>query len=328
MKKIFTLLLILISLGSYAQLLNPGDTTGTLITASIRPNSQADNVATIYTNEARGTIHHYETWAELLAMKSSRLVKYQLATVADSLGKVFQYDGINWIGAIPTPDLSNYFALDQDAEITGYANFSNGFDAAYFWVEEGDFDYLYGGDIQAGIGDFEELHSDNTYLRNNFNIEGLRLYENNVDALAGGLVMGDTYKTTTGKLGIVLYSGDYAPETALDQDISSFDSGSNFQVDFATMQAVKVNLTGNSCWFSLHNVSTAKSRVVSILVTGWGFDCSVSFDQGLLWLGTQPTTIHPSEVGILTFQNFNNQTNEIIASYVQLTPDIVEVVPK
>ncbi len=80
-----------LSIQLFAQLQNPGDTTGTLITASIRPNSPSDDIATIYTNEARGTIHHYQTFTELEAMKPSRRVPYQLATVADSAGKIYQY---------------------------------------------------------------------------------------------------------------------------------------------------------------------------------------------------------------------------------------------
>jgi hypothetical protein len=98
MKKIMYLIALFafLSIQLFAQLQNPADTVGTLITSAIRPNSQADNIATIYTNEARGTTHHYQTWAELQAMKSSRLVPYMLATVADSAGKIFQYDGSSW----------------------------------------------------------------------------------------------------------------------------------------------------------------------------------------------------------------------------------------
>ena len=83
-------LLFFLSLNMFAQLMNPGDTTGTLITAAIRPNSQADDMATVYTNEVRGGLHNYNTWIELENEKPSRLVPGMLATVNDSTGKLYQ----------------------------------------------------------------------------------------------------------------------------------------------------------------------------------------------------------------------------------------------
>ncbi|NPD47496.1 hypothetical protein [Lentimicrobium sp. S6] len=96
-KLIFIIALIFfLSLNMFAQLVTPADTVGTLITASIRPNSQQDDIATAYTNEIRGGLHNLETWEELLNIKSSRLVPNMFATVADSAGKLYQYDGVSW----------------------------------------------------------------------------------------------------------------------------------------------------------------------------------------------------------------------------------------
>jgi len=87
-------LLFFLSLNMFAQLMNPGDTTGTLITAAIRPNSQADDMATVYTNEVRGGLHNYNTWIELENEKPSRLVPGMLATVNDSTGKLYQCNSV------------------------------------------------------------------------------------------------------------------------------------------------------------------------------------------------------------------------------------------
>jgi len=93
MKKLLFIIALVsfLSLKMFAQLVNPGDTTGTLITAAIRPNSQADDIATAYTNEIRGGLHNYKTWAELENEKPARLVVGMLASVQDSTGKLYEY---------------------------------------------------------------------------------------------------------------------------------------------------------------------------------------------------------------------------------------------
>lgn len=94
---IIVALLLMTNTQSFAQWMNEGDSLGTAVTAPIRPNAVADNIPTAYTNEIRGGIHNLQTWAELQSIKSSLLVENMLATVADSAGKVFQYDGAGWI---------------------------------------------------------------------------------------------------------------------------------------------------------------------------------------------------------------------------------------
>jgi len=148
MKKIMYLIALFafLSIQLFAQLQNPADTVGTLITSAIRPNSQADNIATIYTNEARGTTHHYQTWAELQAMKSSRLVPYMLATVADSAGKLFQYDGSSWA------------ALQIDNTNNAYLTYEMAFDKMLYWDMQGN-------DVAGASANQSEIIS--TYFTNN-----------------------------------------------------------------------------------------------------------------------------------------------------------------
>lgn len=95
MKKLIFILIIILSLNSYAQFRTPADSTGTQVFSAIRPNSQKDNIATAYTNEIRGGLHNYQTWQELQNIKSSRLVKNMFATVEDS-AKLYQYNGVGW----------------------------------------------------------------------------------------------------------------------------------------------------------------------------------------------------------------------------------------
>lgn len=96
MKKILLISLIFLSSFGFSQMTGPDDVAGTLITAAVRPNSQLDNMATAYTNEVRGGLHNYERWSQLDSINSARLVQWMLATVADSVGKIYQYDGSAW----------------------------------------------------------------------------------------------------------------------------------------------------------------------------------------------------------------------------------------
>jgi len=176
MKKIFLITLVFLSSFGFAQMTGPGDVAGTLVTAAIRPNSQLDNMATAYTNEVRGGLHNYQTWAELQAINSARLVQWMLATVADSAGIIYQYDGSEWLelemagGLDEAPADGKYYgridsgwkdipSIDSSwvsINIDDKINFGTSFDDAKIYTIAGhsnDILYVYGKDVRLYSSD-------------------------------------------------------------------------------------------------------------------------------------------------------------------------------